>query len=344
MAGRIPVRGAGRAPPVLPVPGWTGEWDWNGYAPFAEHPQLSSPVQGYVVTANNRQAAGDAAERISTDWEMPFRADRIRTMVRAGGPFGAADVARMQMDVRDLLAERYRDMAVRAAERAGRADAARELKVWDLEARADARGAALFNVWYERLRAKVQRDFYAGEALWFPRRAFALVLDSASLPWQPRGAAMLDSLAARAIVEADSIVAGRTWGELHTVTAEHALAASALLNRLLGLNVGPEPAGGSPVTVNVAHYGGQSVPLRSTYGPSQRHVADLADLDGAGGFILPTGQSGLPFDVHYDDQWPLWRHGGLWRIPLERAAAEARVVHRLVLRPAGDRTRAEGKE
>jgi penicillin amidase len=81
---------------------------------------------------------------------------------------------------------------------------------------------------------------------------------------------------------------------------------------------------------------GGSVPFRSTYGASQRHVADLADLDGAGGFILPTGQSGLPFDAHYDDQWELWRHGGLWRIPLDRPAAEARVVHRLVLRPASE--------
>lgn len=336
MAGRIPIRGTGRRPPVLPVPGWTGEWDWAGYAPFSAHPQVFAPSQGYVVTANNRQVAGAAADGISAEWEMPFRAERIRQMVRAGGPFSAADVAAMQLDVRDLLAERYRDVAVRAAERAGQHGAASELRSWNLEASENARGAALFNVWYERLRIQVQRAFYGGRPLWFPRRALNLVLDSAALPWLANGDVTLDSLASRALVEADSIVAGRTWGEVHTIGAEHALAASALLNRLLGLNIGPEPAAGSPVTVNVAHYGGGAVPLRSTYGPSQRHVADLADIDGAGGFILPTGQSGLPFDEHYDDQWPLWRRGGLWRVPLDRAAAQARAVHRLVLRPAGD--------
>ncbi|MDQ3521219.1 MAG: penicillin acylase family protein, partial [Gemmatimonadota bacterium] len=98
------------------------------------------------------------------------------------------------------------------------------------------------------------------------------------------------------------------------------------------LNIGPFPNSGSPNTVNVASYGNR-LPFTNTAGASQRHVVDMADPDGTGGFVIPTGQSGLPFSRHYRDQTPLWRAGQLWRIPLERTKAEARVVHRMTLRP-----------
>jgi acyl-homoserine lactone acylase PvdQ len=60
----------------------------------------------------------------------------------------------------------------------------------------------------------------------------------------------------------------------------------------------------------------------------------MARIDDAGGFILPTGQSGNPLDRHYRDQWPVWLDGGLWRIPLDYGAATARTVHTLRLEPA----------
>jgi penicillin amidase len=168
-----------------------------------------------------------------------------------------------------------------------------------------------------------------------PRKAMNVVLDSGSFFWRGDGRAAFDSSARAAAVEAERIAAGRTWGDLHHVVAEHPLAAAKLLDRLVGLNVGPAPAGGSPTTVNVSHYTSTAYPITADYGPSQRHVVDMGDVDGAGGFILPTGQSGIPFSGHYADQWPLWLGGGLWRVPLDRAAAEARTVHRQRLQPSG---------
>ncbi|HUF14152.1 MAG TPA: penicillin acylase family protein, partial [Longimicrobiales bacterium] len=68
-------------------------------------------------------------------------------------------------------------------------------------------------------------------------------------------------------------------------------------------------------------------------GPSQRHVVDMADVDGSGGFILPAGQSGIPTSRHYRDQHRAWVEGGLWRIPLDSARAEARRANVTTLRP-----------
>jgi len=344
MGGTVPIRGAGRRPPLLPVPGWTGEWDWTGALPIEEHPHVLNPPEGFVVTANNRQVAGDVADRISGRWEEPFRAMRIREMLLAGGPFDADAVHRQQLDVRDAMADRYIDRAVEAAEMAGLADAASLLRSWDREARGDSRAAALFYTWQDRLSALAARSLYAnaddgGDPLggvngWFPRASLVELLERRAVPWVDSGSGMaFRELAARAIAEADSIVDGRTWGEIHEVVAAHALGVVPILERVLGLDVGPAPHGGSPTTVNVSHHVGGGYPVKVRYAASQRHVVDMGDIDGAGGFILPTGQSGLPFSPHYRDQFNRWREGGLWRIPLDREKAERLRAHTLILKP-----------
>ncbi len=338
MGGRVPLRGVDRRPPpTAPVPGWTGEWDWTGELPFDMHPRVLNPPQGYVVTANNRQVAGEIGDLITSEWPGGFRAHRIREMIREGMDLDAAAVHRMQLDVRDAMAARYRDRAVAAAERAGLPEQAGLLADWDLEAREDSRGAALFLTWFERLRRSAGRARYgADRAPGIPRTLGYEVLEQRALPWveEADAGAAFDSLAAMAMLEADSMVAGRAWGEVHRVRAAHALGTVAALERLLRLDVGPAPHRGSPNTVNVAPYGGTSVPFTTSYGASQRHVVDMADVDGSGGFILPTGQSGIPFSRHYRDQFERWREGGLWLIPLDRERARARRVGTLRLQPA----------
>jgi penicillin G amidase len=333
MAGRVPVRGNRMRPPLLPVPGWTGEYDWKGYLPFDEHPAAHNPASGYAVTANNRQARGAVGDLISQDWDMPFRATRIRDMARANNPHDAASVHRMQMDVLDLLAVKYKHHAAAAALVTRREEAARLLQEWDGQATRDSRAAPFFYVWYEHLRREVSSTLY-GRRGYLPRDAFNAVLDSGRVLWLGEGGKdVLDSLAAAAMFHADSIVRQKNWGDLHTVTAVHILGEVPAVEKLLSLNVGPEPHQGSPTTVNVAQYSGDKIPIRTSYGASQRHVVDMGDVDGAGGFILPTGQSGLPASSHYSDMFSRWRNGGLWVIPLERRAAEARAVHKTQISP-----------
>lgn len=354
MAGRVPLRGALRRPPLLPVPGWTGEWDWGDFLPFAEHPQVLDPPEGYLVTANNRQVAGELGDLISASWEEPFRAERIRDLLEAGGPFDAAAVHRQQLDLRDAMAARYRDLALAAAESAGMREVAALLRDWDLEARTDSRAAAIFYTWHDRLREHAAHSLYQtggevertgdaaksigadlpGRELWFPRDALTAILERRALPWVEGGGRMeFEALSGLAMREADSIAGGKSWGEIQVVVAEHPMSRVAWLGRLLRLNVGPAPLGGSPTTVNVAGRPAGGHQRRVTHGASQRHVVDLGDIDGAGGYILPTGQSGIPFSKHYRDQFDRWREGGLWSIPLDRERARARSVHKMTLRP-----------
>src|SRR5690606_7737799 len=97
-------------------------------------------------------------------------------------------------------------------------------------------------------------------------------------------------------------LADRPWGEANRARHGHLLGGVPILDRLLGLHVGPHPHHGSPATVNVAHWAYQSpaasFPFTTTAGPSERKVVDLGNLDAAGGFVIGTGQGGIPFDRH----------------------------------------------
>ncbi|HEY7768746.1 penicillin acylase family protein [Longimicrobium sp.] len=335
MGGRVPVRRGGDG--VLPVAGWTDEGEWVRFLDFDEHPHVLDPADGFVVTANNRQAGADYPHHITSHWAEPYRAMRIRQMVEAGRGLTAADVLRQQMDVTDAFAVRHLPRAVQAAERAGLADAARELRGWNGEARVDSRAAALFYTWFEELRTRVGHDEFRGRSMYFPRATLERILERGTSPWvddvTTRETETLDELAATAMRTAVQRVGEQRWGDLHQTSIDHPLGIVNVLDRALNLNIGPFPNRGSFHTVNVSGYGSRQPPFRNAYGASQRHVVDMADVDGSGGFVIPTGQSGNPLSDHYRDQNAMWREGRLWLIPLDRAQAEARVVSRIRLTP-----------
>src|SRR5665811_1867289 len=105
MPGKTPIRPNhdGR----YPIPGWTGEYEWAGFAPFESLPHEVNPERGYIVTANNSVTpdgqitvaapTGGTAETIHTpitaDWHYGHRARRIVEMLEgAAGAQGAAGV------------------------------------------------------------------------------------------------------------------------------------------------------------------------------------------------------------------------------------------------------------
>lgn len=322
MAGRVPIRASG-APPILPVPGWTGEHDWVGVLPFEEHPHVLAPSEGFVVTANNRQSRADGSGRVAQRWADPYRAIRIRELLEASERHDAGSMLAVQMDVGSAFARRHRERAVRAFRDAGLEALADSLAEWDRRADRASRASTLFHRWIEEVRAGERRQLYGSERGYYPRSAVDRSL--------VEGRVTPEDAVAAARRSADDFV---PWGEVHRLSIGHPLGEVPWLGPLFGFGRRDIPRAGSPHTPNVASYGGRSLPFRVTAGPSQRHVVDLGDVDGAGGFVLPGGQSGLPGSPHAWDQLPLWRSGGLVHLPLARAGVQARTLSTLTLVPA----------
>lgn len=97
VTGRFPLRKKGRG--LCPSPGWTGEYDWNGFLDPSLHPSVKNPVKGYVGTANHRTVPADFPYILSSSWYYPDRAERIAQMIEGAKGYSAETAKAMQLDV-----------------------------------------------------------------------------------------------------------------------------------------------------------------------------------------------------------------------------------------------------
>ena len=324
MAGRIPVRPTGTAR-LLPVPGWTGEGDWLGYLPFSEHPHQLAPERGFIATANNRQSWAPVSWQVSEEvWAEPFRAMRITERLSAGRNLTADSMAALQNDVTSSFAQRYLPAAVRAFQGAGYDSIAASLETWDGAHTLDDTRAPVFHAWVRALQGQLRRAELGSDEAFFPRSLVERRLDAE---------AVADELAVEAAREARAQVAGMSWGQVHTLTLDHPLAAVPALRTLFGFGRVGVPRQGGPHTVDVAEMSGSAPAWVVRWGASQRHVVDMADPDATGTFVIPGGASGWPGDDLTMSQFDRWLAGERISVPLSRERVEARTIARLQLRP-----------
>ena len=327
MGGRVPLRASG-PPPHLPVPGWTGDHDWVGWVPFEEKPHLLAPGRGYIATANNAQGRDERARRVSDgNWASPYRAQRISELLEAQDLHDAQSLLAIQMDPGSAFVDRQLPHAVEAFRAAGLEELALRLEGWDRQAEPNSTEATLFHTWWRVLHLRFRDHYYGGERGYFPDAVLDMALRG-GLELPPG----LPEAAARVAAE----YADLPWGEAQSLTLDHPLSSVPVVGGLMRFGRSGIPRVGGPYSVNVNPLSGVRPPFRSGYGPSQRHVVDMADPDGSGGFILPGGQSGYPANRHSFDQLELWTEGRLWLLPKERSLVEARTVATLRLEPASD--------
>jgi penicillin G amidase len=357
LCGNLPRRERGSG--LLPAPGWDSRYDWQGYLPFDELPNVYNPPCGYVVSANNRIVGDDFPHRLSWDWCDGFRAGRIESELRAREKLTLDDFAALQSDfysdaarqivetIRDLVPPAGNPIATRALE---------YLRRWDYRLTAGSVAAAIYsvlrrqllrNVFASRLGSLVgsftgigAADGIAGNL--YPARASGFLIQllrRADPEWLAGDPAFQDwdDLKWRSLVDAVDELRSRfgddmetwTWGRLHGVTFDHPFGRVKLLRRLFSR--GPYPIGGDGDTPH------QSASTGGSYGadgyiPSYRQLVDLGNFANSRS-IHTTGQSGHPGSPHYDDFIPLWLSGQYHPTLYDRIQILDDLEHMLVLRP-----------
>ena len=335
--GRYPVRSKGDG--IVPTPGWTGEYGWNGQVPPDELPWGADPARGFLVTANHRMHDEDYPHLIGHDFHPSLRARRIAEILAARDDHDVAAMSRLQTDVVSLAAIENVGLLL---ERLGAVDDGERtwaiglVASWDGSLTATSDAAVIYQVWCSHIARQALTPTLGDELF---RRYFAWrePFQCGALPRMLRAgeidAELLAEALDAAVAEIRAVLgddrAGWRWGDLHRVTLAHPLAAIPGFETLfLALEAG---VGGDDQTVLQT-----GVDARDGYPaaviPSWRAVYDLADLDRSVG-VLPAGNSGNPASPHWNDQAPLWLAGQTHPLPFSEAAVESATTALLRLVP-----------
>lgn len=317
--GRIPIRAQGNG--TLPVPGWTGDYEWQGWIPFDELPQALNPPAGYLATANNRVVDDSYPYLLSNDWAEPYRAQRIvqqlEAMSSAGKRITLDDMAALHADQTSLEAQAMLPLLTTLAPQDERQRAALAyLSDWDGNASRDSIAATIYEAWqialpralfadnlrgdlYDEMANRANGDF-ALNTLREPAMATVWCDDVRTAPKES-----CDEIAIQALDTALDDLTDRlgddmarwAWGNLHLLQYPHRpFSQVPVLRWVFHRSIAN---GGNRYTVNVAPTNIKQA-YEQTHSPSYRQIIDLSNL-GQSRFSQTTGQSGNPLSPHYAD-------------------------------------------
>jgi penicillin amidase len=357
--GRVPIRAAGDG--SLPVSGSDDAHEWKGWIPFDQMPHVYDPPGGILATANGRITPEGYKYSISTDWDAPWRTDRIYRVLESGKKFAPADMLALQMDVSStydrFCADKFVyavDHAASASDRAKRA--ADILRDWDGRMSADSAAPTIET----KARAELARlllEPKLGAAHYGPNRGelswksyrwgmssvwLENVLTKQPARWLPPGYTDYGSLLTaavenvvkrtRSVVDdpsrdnsvSPSDLSQWKWGKNYPVEIDHlVLSQLPVIGRFTG--PGFHPLSGSNYTVKAVGRG---------FGPSERLTWNFANFDEST-LNLVTGESGIFLSPYYMDQWAAWYGGSTFAFPFSQAAVEQHRAREMTLEPVG---------
>lgn len=315
--GLIPRRKAGDG--WLPEPGWTGAYDWDGFAPFAELPRSFDPPIGRIVNANNRVVGDDYPVFITRDWAGSLRAQRINEMLDATA---RQDIYSSEAMLADPVSVFARDVHDKLSRVKPQDDASRRalamLEAWDGSMRRDRPEPLIFNAWMRSLLLALLHDGTQYDLRAYLSARSRMVMDafdgtSVFCKDRPGGcAALVSGALSSALTDLSTRLHGDLafwrWDSLHyapfdNVVFEHI----PVVRGLVGFHV---PADGDFYTINRAAPSIQDAahPFADVHGAAYRAIYDLSDLD-ASRFVVAPGQSGNPLSRHWGDFIGLWANG-----------------------------------
>ncbi|NJM52796.1 MAG: penicillin acylase family protein, partial [Blastocatellia bacterium] len=321
--GRIPLRKTGDG--GFPYDGATDDGEWLGYIPFNELPQLYNPANGFIVTANQRIVGNlYKYQQMSRDAATPWRARRIYDLISGNQKINVNDVTTIQRDSYStphvILAKEIIKLEAASAETLA------VLKDWDGKMSADSRGALLANQIRNTIANKIAEDNKPIPSYIVRERLMTAIINEKPTKWLPKAFANYTEFFKAADKESRESLQKRfgddnskwTWGAVFKANFPHPLVSAPLIGAQFATpNIGID---GSGTTPNV----GSAVSMRFIASPHNwddtRHV-------------IPLGQSGIPGNPHFKDQFDSWNKGDLPIFPFSKSAIEKAAKTTWILQP-----------
>jgi penicillin amidase len=335
-----PIRKAGNG--VLPVPGWTGEYDWTGHVPFEDLPYELNPEKGYLGSFNNEAQKKDYH---MTNYYMFERAMRFEEISKDFKKLTLEQVRNLQLDTVSVIARRWVPLIRKAC--GDNRDLAAALKLfddWDYSINIKRAAATFFNAFYFNMMHNTLADEIGGDLwdeqlsqsyiIYIPDQVLTRIIEQNRHILFDDGKTKdvketRDDIIKKSVKESMAELSSRlgndpqdwAWEKVHRMTFKHPL------GRKLGFfNLKPIPTNGDGFTINAGMWDHED-PYEMESGGVIRMVVDFSDVENST-IISPPGQSGHFKNPHYDDLAEMWGQGG--QIPMHYLSAK-NLTNKLIL-------------
>jgi penicillin amidase len=301
---------------LVPVPG-DGRYEWDGYLPIKEKPNLFNPEKGFIATANQNVTPEtyDHWDAIAYRWADPFRGERINEVLASGKKLTGEDMMALQTDYLSIPARMLVPLLKNLSISDSLAsEAIKRLSGWDYVLDKESVSAGIYVAWERELLAEIfsylpdpaVRDLIPGVQMatlirWIqdPGRIFR------KEPLTARDRYLAGTFTAAVHKMAGKFeqdMANWKYGQdrYKHVQIKHPLGEVVSKELQASLNTGILPRGGDQYTP-CATSGSDN----QTSGATFRLIVDVNDWDSAMGTNTP-GQSGDPVSRFYQNLFVPW--------------------------------------
>ncbi|NLW48930.1 MAG: penicillin acylase family protein, partial [Firmicutes bacterium] len=355
-AAKIPIR-VTKHQGAVPVPGWTGEYEWKGFIPFEKLPSMYNPPTGYLAVVNSKTVDDSYPYQLTYDWFHPGYRGRsvnhlINNLLAKGNPITKEDMRIIQADnysYGDAVISPY----LAAVEPANQleAKALEYITNWDNRYDEDSVGGAIYKVWYSFMERNVYDDELEKEMVWgfyTPlKRLQSLIslISDENNPWyddcRTPEIESRDQMIKKSLTEAVNWLAKEygndvdkwTLGRIQTVRLKHQIFGDIPYLKELFNSKGVFPFTGSPTAVAFAHsYSSPPGRINVTFASSQRNIYDVGNWDDSWS-VNSSGASGHIFNPQREDQMEMWAAIRYHNMPFSKEAVEKSSNQVLYLEP-----------
>lgn len=320
--GLLPIR---KSATLLPIPA-TQEFQWQGYIPFAQLPHMYNPKEGYIATANNKVVNDDYAYSLNARWPVPpFRIERIIQLLNQTIPLDLSSMITIQGDSQSQFWVQLKPYLLKVKPMDAECKKAFILlSAWSGEMKVDSKEATIFAYWLNSLNSLTpSRIRYADKTI---EPLYLLQRLQKGLPEDEQQ--QIFHQAIQTLIQDHGRDPDQwAWGKIHHATfIGDALGKMPFISWIWNRHF---PSAGGQYTVNVGRYDPEN--FNHIQGATFREIISVGQWDNSL-YMIPMGQSGDPFSIHYDDFNKKWSRMEYVTIPA-LAPCPINSKHCLVLSP-----------
>ena len=327
---------------LVPVPG-DGRYEWDGYLPIIQKPNVFNPEKGFFASANQNVIPVDYEfwDAIGFSWSDPYRGDRVNEVLGSGKRLSMEDLINLQVDYLSIPARKLVPLIENISMEGKYKEARNKLTGWDFKLDPGSIEAAIYVAWENQLRQSATSNFVPkeGKGLINNIQMKKLVdwITSADNRFGDDPIKGRDQFLKEAFYKGIDYLKETLGDDINNwqygqEKFKHSYMIHSLGNNVQEelkskLNIGPLPRGGNAYTP-----GSTGNNNRQSSGASFRLIVNTGDWDAAVGTNAP-GQSGNPESPFYSNLFEPWAKDQFFPVYYSRNKIESVMVNITILIP-----------